>query len=678
MAGILDYLFGRKPTPAREFERRVFAVVLRHIVDRRTVAKELEEAQNLVASGIPEEQRQRSAARLYLFLENYIAREQPRSRVPADTLRERILNECHPERADGHLALIFLSSKERQVKLFEFFAEDIFKRIPNLIEEGDRREVFRSLEADGQIADVVKEGVFSREALSRKIRKLSPAEQAAFVQSLLARAFAMLTQKISGVVGELRTELMFKNAYRELRDKLSYIEDVPKVLLLVPGAFLEEERVGLMEKSELEEELSRRQRAFESTVAELHGEKVKLSSLSREELEKKVEERTVELVNALRDVKANRAELEEAKGKDEAFLENISDGLVAVDPKWNILLWNRAASEISGWSRESVLGKSLPNSVKFVRESDGSKDRPFLEDAMIFGKTRKTQGGAILIKKDGNKVVVHVSTSPIFDESGSVTSTIIVFRDISNERELQKTREEFGSLATHELRTPVAVIKGYVNLLATGSVGPLTDKQKEYVEQIRRSNERLLDLINAMLNVSRIELGTLAIEPKPTYLPDIAEGVLSELSPGIKEKKLDVKTNYDRYVPIIDVDPSLMHAVFQNLLSNAIKYTPSGGKISLTVRKQKQESDVLVTVTDTGYGIPKDQQSKIFSRLFRADNARAKVPEGTGLGLYIVKSILDQCDGKIWFESEENKGTTFSFTIPLEGMTQREGVKGLS
>ncbi len=124
------------------------------------------------------------------------------------------------------------------------------------------------------------------------------------------------------------------------------------------------------------------------------------------------------------------------------------------------------------------------------------------------------------------------------------------------------------------------------------------------------------------------------------------------------------------------LDSSLTHAIFINLLSNAVKYTADGGTITLTTKKDGV--DIVITIADTGYGIPQAQQARIFEKMFRADNVRAKVPEGTGLGLYLVKSILDQTSGKIWFESEENKGTTFFVTIPLSGMKQRQGTKGLS
>jgi len=185
----------------------------------------------------------------------------------------------------------------------------------------------------------------------------------------------------------------------------------------------------------------------------------------------------------------------------------------------------------------------------------------------------------------------------------------------------------------------------------------------------------MVGLVNAILNVSRIELGTLAIEPKPTDFRKVADSVVDELSPHIKNKKLNIEKSYDKNLPIINADLQLIRIVFQNLLSNSVKYTPNGGVISLTIAEKKP--NLLITVSDTGCGIPGQQQSKIFTKLFRADNVREKETDGTGLGLYIVKSVVEQSGGKIWFESKEDRGTTFYFTIPLEGMKKKDGTRGL-
>jgi signal transduction histidine kinase len=181
----------------------------------------------------------------------------------------------------------------------------------------------------------------------------------------------------------------------------------------------------------------------------------------------------------------------------------------------------------------------------------------------------------------------------------------------------------------------------------------------------------MVDLVNTLLDVSRIELGTFAGEAKPTDIVLLAEGVVDEQKLQINKRKLKFSKNFSATIPQIHTDPKLLRMVIQNLLSNSIKYTPEGGKITLTLSHNNKEN-VVLKMSDTGYGIPENQQDKIFTKLFRADNVIGKDTEGTGLGLYIAKSIVEQAGGKLWFESEENKGTTFYASLPL-GKTTKKG-----
>ncbi len=251
----------------------------------------------------------------------------------------------------------------------------------------------------------------------------------------------------------------------------------------------------------------------------------------------------------------------------------------------------------------------------------------------------------------------------------------ILYARYIKEQALDRAKSEFVSLASHQLKTPLTTISWYAEMLLNGRVGKVAEKQKEYLEKIFHNNRRMKELVNALLNTSRIELGTLAIEPKPVNLIAVADSVLDELSAQINSKRLQIERDYEKNLPIINADPQLTRIIFQNLLSNSVKYTPDRGIISLTIKTQ--QSDILIKVSDSGYGIPKAQQSQIFKKLFRADNVREKEPDGTGLGLYIVKSVIEQFGGKILFESKENKGTIFYVTVPLRGMEKKKGTKGL-
>lgn len=210
-------------------------------------------------------------------------------------------------------------------------------------------------------------------------------------------------------------------------------------------------------------------------------------------------------------------------------------------------------------------------------------------------------------------------------------------------------------------------------LLSADLVRTLNEKQKSYLQTIHHNNQRLTALINNLLNVSRIEMGKLVINPRSTDLIKLIKQSLKDFNLQIKAKRIETEEHYDQLSIIIKVDPNLMQIVFDNLFSNAIKYIPFQGKINLRVEKRK--TDILISIQDTGCGIPKEQQPMIFTKLFRADNARKYDTKGTGIGLYIVKHIIEEGGGKIWFESEENKGTTFYLTLPLEGMRKKAGAE---
>lgn len=242
-------------------------------------------------------------------------------------------------------------------------------------------------------------------------------------------------------------------------------------------------------------------------------------------------------------------------------------------------------------------------------------------------------------------------------------------------RSLDLAKDEFVSIASHQLRTPLTALKGYTGMLIDEDAGPINDKQREYLNEIKNANDRMIGLITALLNVSRVDLGVFVIDPEPVNFQEVAESVIKELELKIKEKKLQWKVNFEKDLPLISADLRITRMIFQNLLTNAVKYTPLNGNISFNINKDG--SNILISVTDTGYGIPEAVKSKIFTKLFRADNVRVKDPTGTGLGLYIIKATIEQTGGKIWFESKENQGSTFYVSIPLTGMKKKEGTRRL-
>jgi len=372
-------------------------------------------------------------------------------------------------------------------------------------------------------------------------------------------------------------------------------------------------------------------------------------------------------------------EVEEAKARDEAMLASIGDGLVAVDKEGRILMVNKAFGNLVGWKVKEVLGKLLVEVVP--REDEAGNIVPFKERILnkILSTTTTTTTTEVIawyyIRKDKTRFLATSIITP-FILGGKIIGAVEVFRDITKEKEIDKAKTEFVSLASHQLRTPLTDVSWHTEMILKGDLGKVIPGQKKYLEAIYQGNQRMIELVNTLLDVSRLELGTFKVTPSPTDIIALAQSVLDEQKPKIEKKKLIVKEDFSKSIPTFLTDPKLLRMVFQNLLANSVEYTPEGGRIEFSV--SADEKNVLIEISDTGYGIPKNQQDKVYEKFFRADNVRDKDTDGTGLGLYIVKSIVENAGGKIRFKSEENKGTTFYVTLPLEGARKKEGSTQLS
>lgn len=390
------------------------------------------------------------------------------------------------------------------------------------------------------------------------------------------------------------------------------------------------------------------------------------------------------ILNILEDVEKEKNNAENIASDLKKFklaVENASDQIIITDVEGIVIYGNKAVQKITGYTAEEAMGKKAGVLWKSPMSTDYYKN---LWD--IIKIQRKTYIGEIINKrKSGDLYTAAISISFVLNKKGDIVYFVAIERDITKEKEVDKAKTEFVSLASHQLRTPLSAINWYTEMLLAGDAGTINDDQKKYLEEIAIGNKRMVDLVDDLLNVSRLDMGTFVIDVKNINILDLVKSVINEAKSQILEKKLVVEELYCNDFNSFLADEKLIRMIFQNLISNAIKYTKLEGHLKISLLKINkdekfgekiiEQESLAFSVEDSGMGIPILQQDRIFSKLFRADNAKESETEGTGLGLYVVKSIVDQSGGLLWFKSEENKGSTFYVVFPISGMKVKEKVK---
>ncbi len=423
--------------------------------------------------------------------------------------------------------------------------------------------------------------------------------------------------------------------------------------------------------------MSETTKAYADTIEE----RVREQTNNIEEKVNEVEVQKAAILNILDDVENARQEVSLEKNKLEAILYSIGDGVFVVDENLNIILINEVAMKMTGYKDEELIGIKYYEKLKFIFEETGKINNNFIDDAIKTKTIQEMAKHTVLLTKDGTRIPVADSTAPIFNESGKVIGCVVVFRDVTLAREIDNAKTEFVSLASHQLRTPLTPIRLFSEMLLNEEVGKLNIQQKEYVDSISQSSKRMISLVNDLLNVSRLELGRLKIDPVSTNIEDFLQDIIKELSPTCQTKGCELVFNKpEEKLPDISIDRTLMRQVIQNLLTNAIRYSSIEKGSLITISVVKKDNNYIFSVQDNGIGIPADAQTHIFEKFYRAENAIKAEGEGSGLGLYIIKMIVEAAGGRLWFQSppdSKNTGTVFHVSIPIFGMAKKEGDKGM-
>ena len=376
----------------------------------------------------------------------------------------------------------------------------------------------------------------------------------------------------------------------------------------------------------------------------------------REKLEEKVDERTKELekakealIHMLAEAETARQEMEEEKNRTMSIIYNFTDGLLFFDKRKRFSLINPKARYFLGIKEERrMIGKTvleLP-SLRLLHK--------------LINENRKVSREEVYIRKD---LVLEVTIVLIFTEK-NITGYLVILHDITREKLIEKMKTEFVSLAAHQLRTPLSAIKWTIKIFLEGDLGKINKEQKEFLEGAYDSNEKMITLVNDLLNTTKIEAGKYVYKPILVNIKDMVEEAIILCKEKAEKRNITIEMNRPKQkLKKINIDVERMKIVFANLFNNAINYTPPGGKIIVSLNQTKKE--ITFSIKDNGIGIPVNQYKRVFTKFFRATNAIRKETEGTGLGLYIAKNIVEAHKGKIWFESRENTGTTFYITLPI-------------
>jgi len=354
----------------------------------------------------------------------------------------------------------------------------------------------------------------------------------------------------------------------------------------------------------------------------------------------------------------------ESQARVRAVMDATSEGILLIGRDRVVGYHNRRFLELFGLKREQIDGHPLAS-------LDGVIDRVFDEPDEFRRKMDEADeypdGVTRFPVKQHYPGIrdLEVYSAPVTDREDRDLGRLHAFRDVTKEREAERIKDEFVSLVSHELRTPLTSIKGYVDLLIDGDAGEVTEEQKEFLEIVKSNSDRLVMLVNDLLDVSRIEAGRINLRLQPVDMADSINEVAMSLRPLMEQKRQSLRLELPKDLPQVMADRDRVAEIVTNLLSNAHKYTLEGG--SVTVQAQVAGGEVQVEVSDTGVGMTPEERDKLFTKFFRAQNPATQDVSGTGLGLNIVKSLVDKQGGRIWVTSEPMKGSTFTFTIPIDG-----------
>jgi len=341
------------------------------------------------------------------------------------------------------------------------------------------------------------------------------------------------------------------------------------------------------------------------------------------------------------------ARVAEEKERSEAILANIADGIVAVDREGAIVLWNATAEQITGVPAEEALGRRVADVLQ----------RELAVDAE--GAPGERQ---VAFLRGGKEVWLSLTEAVMLDAAGDVAGRVFAFRDVSSERVVDQMKSDFVATVSHELRTPLTSIYGFAETLLRGDVEFSDVERGTFLGYIASESERLINIVDDLLNIARLETGTLGLNISRADIGEIVSETVTRFAEHLNgDFKFDVEV--PRGSVFVRADREKLMQIVMNLVDNAVKFSPAGGRIAVTARRRSDTAEIRVV--DEGIGIARTDQQRIFTKFYRAEDASRHSPQGTGLGLFLARGLLAAMGGRIWVESKEGEGSTFVFELPV-------------
>lgn len=350
------------------------------------------------------------------------------------------------------------------------------------------------------------------------------------------------------------------------------------------------------------------------------------------------------------------------KNKLDIILSSMKDGIIAIDLAKNIVLVNKATCEMTGYSEGELQNHQIDDVLHFFDGKDEIAAKTYCQIDLTNSYSSRLFQFLTLVGKGGRGVKINLMTSPAQEGVQTNLGCILIIHDLTSESEVERMRLDFVSMASHELKTPLTNIIGYLSVFINESKDSLKKEQSLLLDRSLVSARQLLNLVENILSVNKIERDEFSVVIQPTDLTATLTKAIEDLQNQAKLKNITLTLAPPPKLPKVLADPLRLSEVVNNLVANAINYTEAGGRVS--VYTQASPEEVITTVEDSGIGIPKEAISHLFNKFFRVSSPLQKGVKGTGLGLYITKSIVEKLGGKIWVESEVGKGSRFHFSLP--------------